>query len=180
MDFTEKTIASEMIYDGRILKFKIDKVELPNGEVGERELVEHPGGVAVVAVDDDENILMVEQYRKPYERNLLEIPAGKLDKNEEIELCGRRELEEETGYTAEEFEYLGECYPSVGYTNEIIRLFLATKLTKTSQNLDDDEFLNVYKLPIRDVIEKIMNNELADAKTVMGVMKAAVRLGILK
>ena len=180
MDFTEKTIASEMIYDGRILKFKIDKVELPNGETGERELVEHPGGVSVVAVDDDENILMVEQYRKPYERNLLEIPAGKLDKNEDIEVCGRRELEEETGYVAEKFEYLGECYPSVGYTNEIIRIFLATGLSKTSQHLDDDEFLNVYKLPIRDVIAKIMNNELADAKTVMGVLKAAVKLGIMK
>ena len=110
----------------------------------------------------------------------MEIPAGKLDKNEDIEVCGRRELEEETGYTAKNFVYLGECYPSVGYTNEIIRIFLATELTKTSQNLDDDEFLNVYKLPIRDVIEKIMNNEIADAKTVMGVMKAAVRLGILK
>ena len=180
MDFTEKTIASEMIYDGRILKFKIDKVELPNGETGERELVEHPGGVSVVAVDDDENIFMVEQYRKPYERNLLEIPAGKLDKNEDIEVCGRRELEEETGYVAEKFEYLGECYPSVGYTNEIIRIFLATGLSKTSQHLDDDEFLNVYKLPIRDVIAKIMNNELADAKTVMGVLKAAVKLGIMK
>ncbi|MEE0944142.1 MAG: NUDIX hydrolase [Clostridia bacterium] len=180
MDFTEKTIASEMIYDGRILKFKIDKVELPNGETGERELVEHPGGVAVVAVDDCENILMVEQYRKPYERNLLEIPAGKLDKNEDIEVCGRRELEEETGYIAKKFEYLGECYPSVGYTNEIIRIFLATGLSKTSQNLDDDEFLNVYKLPIRDVMDKIMNNELADAKTVMGVLKAAVKLGIVK
>ena len=180
MDFTEKTIASEMIYDGRILKFKIDKVELPNGETGERELVEHPGGVSVVAVDDDENIFMVEQYRKPYERNLLEIPAGKLDKNEDIEVCGRRELEEETGYVAENFEYLGECYPSVGYTNEIIRIFLATGLSKTSQHLDDDEFLNVYKLPIRDVIAKIMNNELADAKTVMGVLKAAVKLGIVK
>ncbi|MBS7298442.1 MAG: NUDIX hydrolase [Eubacteriales bacterium] len=180
MDFTERTIESEMIYDGRILKFKIDKVELPNGEIGERELVEHPGGVAVVAVDDEGNILMVEQYRKPYERNLLEIPAGKLDKNEDIEDCGRRELEEETGYIAEKFEYLGECYPSVGYTNEIIRIFLATGLSKTSQNLDDDEFLNVYKLPVREVLDKIMNNELADAKTVMGVMKAVVKLGIVK
>ena len=180
MDFTEKTIASEMIYDGRILKFKIDKVELPNGEIGERELVEHPGGVAVVAVDNDENILMVEQYRKPYEKNLLEIPAGKLDKNEDIEACGRRELEEETGYTAKNFVFLGECYPSVGYTNERIRIFIATDLTKTSQNLDDDEFLNVYKMPIREVIAKIMNNELSDAKTVMGVLKGAVKLGILK
>lgn len=180
MDFTEKTIASEMIYDGRILKFKMDKVELPNGEIGERELVEHPGGVAVAAVDDDGNILLVEQYRKPYEKNISEIPAGKLDKGETAEACGRRELEEETGYIAEKFEYLGECYPSVGYTNEIIRIFLAVGLKKTSQRLDDDEFLNVYRVPLREMLKRIMNNEIADAKTVMGIMKAAVKLGILR
>lgn len=180
MDFTEKTIETKTIYDGRILKFKVDKVELPNGRTSERELVEHRGGVAVVAVDDDNNLLLVEQYRKPYEKNIIEIPAGKLDIGEDIEVCGRRELEEEAGYLAGKFEYLGECYPSVGYTNEIIRIFLATDLKKTSQNLDDDEFLNVYKLPMEEMVKRIMNNEIADAKTVMGVLKAAVKLGILK
>ncbi len=178
MDFTEKTVATEMIYDGRILKFKLDTVELPNGERAERELVEHPGGVAVVAIDEDNNLLLVEQYRKPYEKNLLEIPAGKLDKNEDIEACGRRELEEETGYVAGKMEYLGECYPSVGYTNEIIRIFLATDLKKTKQNLDEDEFLNVYKVPVSQMVDRIMNNEIADAKTVMGILKAVKKLNL--
>lgn len=180
MDFTEKTISTERIYNGRIINFKIDKVELPNGELSERELVEHPGGVAIVAVDDEMNVFMVEQFRKPYEKNILEIPAGKLDKNEDTELCGRRELEEEVGCVAEMFEFLGTCYPSVGYTNEVIYLYLATGLKKTKQNLDEGEYLNVYKLPIRDVISKIMNNEISDSKTATGVLKAAIKLGILK
>lgn len=180
MDFTEKTISTEQIYNGRILKFKIDKVELPNGEIAERELIEHPGGVGVVAVDEGMNIYMVEQFRKPYETNLLEIPAGKLDRGEDTELCGRRELEEEVGCVAESFEYLGKNYPSVGYTNEVTHIYLATGLKRTEQKLDDDEFLNVYKLPIREVINRIMNNEISDSKTVMGVLKAAVKLGILK
>lgn len=180
MDFTEKTIASKEIYNGRILKFKIDTVELPNGEIAERELIEHPGGVGVVAVDEEMNVFMVEQFRKPYERNLLEIPAGKLDKNEDIEICGRRELEEEVGCVAERFEYLGKCYPTVGYTNEITHIYLATGLERTEQRLDEDEFLNVYKIPISEMIDRIMNNEISDAKTVMGILKAAVKLGVLK
>ncbi len=180
MDFTEKTIATKEIYNGRILNFKIDTVELPNGEIAERELIEHPGGVGVVAVDEDMNVYMVEQFRKPYEKNLLEIPAGKLDKNENIETCGRRELEEEVGCVAEKFQYLGSCFPTVGYTNEITHLYLATGLEKTKQRLDDDEFLNVYKMPIKEVIDRIMNNEISDAKTVMGILKASIKLGILK
>ncbi|MDO4618103.1 MAG: NUDIX hydrolase [Clostridia bacterium] len=180
MDFTENVVDSKLIYDGRILKFKIDTVTLPNGEIGERELVEHPGGVAVVAVDGENNLLLVEQYRIPYKKNLLEISAGKLDPGEDIEVCGRRELLEEVGVTAGKFEFIGECYPSVGYTNEIIRLFLATDLKYEGQHLDEDEFLNVHKVPIKEMINRIMNNEIADAKTVMGVLKAAVRLGVLR
>lgn len=180
MDFTEKTIDTKVIYEGRILNFKIDTVVLPDGQIGERELVEHPGGVAIVAVDNENNLLLVEQYRIPYKKNLLEISAGKVDKGEDIEKAGRRELLEEVGVTAGNFEFLGECYPSVGYTNEIIRLFLATDLKFEGQNLDSDEFLNVHKVPFKVMIERIMNNEIADAKTVMGVMKAAVKLGILK
>lgn len=180
MDFTEKTVATERIYDGKILKLRVDKVLLPNGELAQRELIEHQGGVGIVALDENMNVYLVEQFRKPYEKNLLEIPAGKIDKGEDPEMCGRRELREEVGCTAEAFEYLGKNYPSVGYTNETTHIYLAKGLKEESQKLDEDEFLNVYKMPITEVIEKIMNNEISDSKTVMGILKAAVRLGILK
>jgi ADP-ribose pyrophosphatase len=138
--------------------------------------VEHPGGVGIVAVDDDKNVLLVEQFRKPYDKMIVEIPAGKLEKGESPELCGRRELEEEAGFTAESFEFLGECYPSVGYTDEIIRIFLATGLKKTHTHPDEDEFLNVIKIPLDEMFSKVMNNEIADAKTIIGVLKAYIKL----
>lgn len=178
MDFFEKTISSDRIYEGRVINFRVDTVELPDGGTATRELVEHPGGVGIVAIDKDENVVLVEQFRKPYDKMILEIPAGKMERGENPELCGRRELEEEAGCTAGRFEFLGECYPSVGYTDEIIRIFLATDLAETAQNLDDDEFLNVRRVPVREMLKRIMNNEIADAKTVIGILKACIRLGI--
>lgn len=176
MDFYEKTISTDRIYNGKVINFRVDTVELPNGGTSLRELVEHPGGVGIVAVDNDGCLLLVEQFRKPYDKMILEIPAGKMERGEEPELCGRRELEEETGYAAERFEFLGECYPSVGYTNEIIRLFLAADLKKTHQHTDEDEFLNVVRIPLEDMYKRVMNNEIADAKTVIGVLKAYIKL----
>ena len=178
MNLTEKTISSESIYNGKIINLKVDTVELPDGNTALRELVEHPGGVAVVAVDDFENVYLVEQFRKPYDATLIEIPAGKLEKGEDPLACGKRELEEETGLIAENLIFLGECYPTVGYTNEIIRIYLATGLSKTSQNLDDDEFLNVKAYNINDVMDMIMNNLLKDSKTIIGIMKAYIKLGL--
>ncbi len=177
MDFTEKTISSESIYRGKIINLKVDTVELPDGNTALRELVEHPGGVAVVAVDDSNNVYLVEQFRKPYNTTLIEIPAGKLEKGEDPLVCGKRELEEETGLIAGNMMYLGECYPTVGYTNEVIRIFLATELNKTSQNLDADEFLNVKTYHIDDIMEMIMNNQIKDSKTIVGIMKAYIKLG---
>lgn len=176
MDFFEKTIATDRIYEGKVINFRVDTVTLPDGNTANRELVEHPGGVAIVALDSDGAVMMVEQFRKPYEKMILEIPAGKLERGENPELCARRELEEETGYIAEQFEYLGECYPSVGYTDEIIRIFLATNLTKTQQHTDDDEFLNVKKIPFEKLFNSVINNEIADAKTIIGILKTYVRL----
>lgn len=176
MDFSEKTVKTDRVYEGRVINFRVDTVELPNGNTSTRELVEHPGGVGIVAVDDGGNVMMVRQYRKPYEKIILEIPAGKMEKGEEPELCGRRELEEETGYAAGSFEFLGECYPSVGYTNEIIRLFLARNLKKTHMHPDEDEFLKVERIPIEDLYKMIMNNEIADAKTVIGILKAYIKI----
>lgn len=179
MDCFEKTVSSKKIYSGKVINMRVDTVELPNGNLAERELVEHPGGVGIVAVDENGNVLLVEQFRKPYEKNIIEIPAGKLEKGEDVSECGMRELQEETGYIAKSFEFLGECYPSVGYTDEVIRLFLATDLVKKEQNLDDDEFLSVLRIPIKDMLKRIMDNEVKDAKTAIGILKACVRLGIL-
>jgi len=172
MIYEEKTVSTKRVYDGIVVNLRVDTVELPDGKTALRDIVEHPGGVGIVAITDDNKILMVKQYRKPIEKAIIELPAGKLDKNEDIEVCGRRELEEETGYKAKEFTYLGYMYPSPGFDNEVTHLYLARDLYKGEVNLDEDEYLDVYKYDISEVKEMIMNNEINDAKTVIGFFKA--------
>lgn len=176
MVFEEKTVSSEKIFKGRIIDVRVDKVSLPNGEISTREIVGHPGGVGIVAITDDDKIIMVKQFRKPLERAIYEIPAGKLDPGEEVEVCGRRELTEETGATAETFEYLGYMYPSPGFTDEVTHIYLATGLNFGKASPDEDEFLDIEFFPIDKVREMIMNNEINDGKTVMGFFKAMERL----
>lgn len=177
MVFEEKTVSREEIFDGVIIKLRVDKVEMPGGHLATREVVDHPGGVGIVAVTDDSEIILVKQFRKPIEKAIYEIPAGKLDNGEDHRVCGIRELREETGYTAENFEYLGFIYPSPGFANELTHVYLATGLTKGELSLDPDEFLDVEYIKIDTVKEMIMNNEINDAKTIYGVFKA---LEILK
>ena len=172
MIFEEKTVSTKRIYDGIVVNLRVDTVELPDGKTALRDIVEHPGGVGIVAITDDNKILMVKQYRKPIEKAILELPAGKLDKNEDHEVCGRRELEEETGFKAKEFTYLGYMYPSPGFDDEVTHLYLAKGLYKGEVHLDEDEYLDVYKFDISEVKEMIMNNEINDAKTVIGFFKA--------
>lgn len=172
MDYTEKTVSSREIYDGRIIHVKEDTVLLPNGELAGRELVMHHGGVGVIAVDEDKNVLTVTQYRKPYDEMVLEVPAGKLEKGEDPQTAGIRELQEETGYQAKNVEYLGKYYPTPGYCSEIISLYLATDLTFVGQNLDDGEFVEVKKIPLNTLVEMVMNNEIFDAKTAIAILKA--------
>ncbi len=172
MIYEEKTVSTKRIYDGIVVNLRVDTVELPDGKTALRDIVEHPGGVGIVAITDDNKILMVKQYRKPIEKAIIELPAGKLDKNEDVEECGRRELEEETGYKAKEFTYLGYMYPSPGFDDEVTHLYLARGLYKGEVHLDEDEYLDVYKYDISEVKEMIMNNEINDAKTVIGFFKA--------
>ena len=172
MIYEEKTVSTKRIYDGIVVNLRVDTVELPDGKTALRDIVEHPGGVGIVAITDDNKILMVKQYRKPIEKAIIELPAGKLDKNEDHEVCGRRELEEETGYKAKEFTYLGYMYPSPGFDDEVTHLYLARDLYKGEVNLYEDEYLDVYKFDISEVKEMIMNNEINDAKTVIGFFKA--------
>ena len=172
MNFNEKTITSEKKFEGRIINGEVLDVELPDGKTGYREIVNHPGGVGIVALTDDNKILMVRQFRKPIEKTILEIPAGKLEKGEDPLECGKRELEEETGYKAKEFVSLGYLYPSPGFANEVTHLYLAWGLEKGEVNPDEDEYLDILEISVEEVYSSIMKNEINDAKTVIGFFKA--------
>ncbi len=176
MIFEEKTVSSEIVFRGKVIDVKVDMVALPNGETAQRDIVHHSGGVGVVALTDDNKIIMVKQFRKAIEDVTYEIPAGKFDSDEELEDCGRRELKEETGAVASRFEYLGHVYPSPAYDDEKTHMFLATGLTFGEDNLDDDEFLDVEYFTCDEVLSMIMNNEINDAKTVIGFFKAMEKL----
>lgn len=167
----ERTENVQGIYNGRVLTFHVDDIVLDNDEKANRECVDHPGGVGVIALTDDDMVYMVRQFRYPYKETIYEIPAGKRDKGEEPEETGRRELLEECGVTAENFINLGRVYPSPGYTNEVIHIFAATGLQKAEQNLDDDEFLQVQKMKFTTLIAKIMSGEITDAKTIAAAFK---------
>lgn len=173
MHLFEKTLSSELIFDGKIITVKKDSAELENGETVNRELVVHPGGVCVVPVTDGGEILMVKQFRYPFQTVLTELPAGKLEVGEDHREAGLRELKEETGAVCEKFEYLGVCYPSVAYLTEKIHMYMATGLTFEKQSLDEDEFLDVVKVKLEDAVEMIMAGELPDAKTQCAILKAA-------
>lgn len=173
MHLFEKTVESELIFDGKIVTVKKDRAELENGEIVNRELVVHPGGVCIVPINDKGEVLMVKQFRYPFQTVLTEIPAGKLEIGEDHREAGLRELREETGAVCEKFEYLGVCYPSVAYLTEKIHMYLATGLSFESQELDDDEFLDVIKVPLEKAVEMVMNGDLPDAKTQCAILKAA-------
>jgi len=171
LGFYEQTEEVQGIFNGRIITVHNDTVTLVNGDTAEREVVDHPGGVAVIGLTDDNEIILVRQFRYPYKEITLEIPAGKLEKGEDPLEAGIREFSEECGASAESFEPFGEIYPTPGYCGEIIRLFCATGLTFGDQNLDDDEFLDIIKMPIKECVSKIMNGEIKDAKTIIGILK---------
>ncbi len=172
MNLEEKQLSKKYIYKGKIINVRVDDALLPNGKIAKREVVEHPGGVTVVAVTDNNEILAVRQYRYPYGEILLEIPAGKFDSPEEIPLDAvKRELKEETGATAAEFINLGVIYPTPGCYGERLYLFAAKGLSFGDTDLDDDEFLEVEKIPLEEFTQMIMQNKIKDAKTIIGVLK---------
>jgi len=172
----EQTEAVNGIYNGRILTVHNDDVTLCNGDTAQRECVDHPGGVAVIGITDENEILLVRQFRYPYKEVIYEIPAGKVEKGEDPFETGRREFKEECGAVADTYFSLGEIYPSPGYTNEVIRLFGATGITFEKQELDEDEFLEVKRMKLPVLIEKIMSGEIKDAKTVAAAFKLKEKL----
>ena len=172
MDLTEKKVSSQLIYQGVISTVTVDRVQLPNGNLATREVVRHPDGVAVVALDELERAVLVTQYRYPLGRTLLEIPAGKLDPEEEPRMGALRELSEEAGVEPEELVELGWIYVSPGFCDEKIYLYLARGLKEGRCHPDEDEFLSVSRMPFEQLLDKIMAGEVADAKTVAAALKA--------
>lgn len=173
MDLTEKQLKSEYAFKGRIFNVRVDEALMPDGRTAGREVVEHNGGVMVAPLDSDGNLYFVDQFRYPYFEVVTELPAGKLEKGEDPYEAGVRELREETGAAAEKIISLGKLYPSPGYCGEIINLYLATGLTFGEQDPDDDEFLEVKKIHISKAVEMVMNGELRDSKTQVGILKIA-------
>ena len=172
MKFFEKQVEKKTLYEGLIVNVRRDVAEMQNGKHVPREVVEHPGGVAIVPMTEDGKVLMVRQYRYPMGEELLEIPAGKLDYGEDPFDCAVRELSEETGCVADRYVFLGEMYPSPGFCKEILYLYLALDLQYGEMHLDEDEFLSVEACDLEAVLDMIMENKLPDAKTVIGIMKA--------
>ncbi len=176
VEFGEKQLSSELIYDGRVVKLFKDTVRLVNGNESVREIVRHPGAVAVVPITEDGEIVLVRQFRYPFDEVLTEIPAGKLDPGEEPEAAALRELSEETGAEAESLEYLGAFYSSVAIFDEVIHLYLARGLKFQKQHLDEDEFLDVIKMPFEKAVGLVNSGEIRDGKTQTAILKTALRL----
>jgi ADP-ribose pyrophosphatase len=176
MDLFEKTLSSQTVFEGRILDITLDEVELANGKKSKREVVNHSGGVTVAALDDENNLLFVRQFRYPYKEVVLELPAGKLEKGSTPLENGKRELLEETGAIGYSYISLGQLYPSPGYTNEIIHLYACKIKEIGSSNPDEGEFLNVEKIPLDTAVEMVLNNRIPDAKTQVAILKTAMLL----
>ncbi len=177
-DLREKQTGSELIYDGVILHVYKDTVDLPNGQGAFRELIRHVGAAAVVPVTEEGKVIVERQYRYPFDEVITEIPAGKLDSKEENPLeAAKRELQEETGYSADTWIDLGIYYPTCAYSDEKIYMYLAKGLHRGEQKLDEDEFLHVEEVPLETLVEQVMDGTIADGKTQAGLLKAARVLG---
>lgn len=171
MKLTEKTLEQKYLYHGKIIQVRLDKAELENGAVVGREVVEHPGGVSVAVLTEQNELLFVRQFRYPYGEIVLELPAGKLEKGEDPFEAAKRELTEECGVTAYEYISLGQIYPTVGYDTEVIYIWAARGLHPAAMHLDDDEFLTPERVPLEKAIDMVLSGEIRDAKTVAGILK---------
>ncbi|WOV86021.1 NUDIX hydrolase [Sporosarcina oncorhynchi] len=172
--FEEKTISSTNVYKGRVIELRLEEVELPDGNHALRELIDHPGAVAVLAITDDNKIVFVEQYRKALNRSIIEIPAGKIEPGEDKELTAIRELEEETGYGSRAFTYIQSFATSPGFANEIIHIYLARDLYKVENPApgDEDEFIRILECTIEEAKQMVQEEQIYDAKTAFAILYA--------
>lgn len=172
MHLEEKTISVEQIYNGKIIDVTREKVLLENKSEAYREVVHHSGGVCILPINDKGEVLFVRQFRYPFKEVLLEIPAGKRENGEDPKECGLRELKEEIGAEAENIIYLGKLYPTVAYDTEVIYMYMAQDLSFGEQKLDEDEFLDIVKIPLDKAYKMVLNDEIPDAKTQIAILKA--------
>ncbi|SFJ29247.1 NUDIX hydrolase [Thermoflavimicrobium dichotomicum] len=168
-DFTEKTIATEMVFKGKIIQVQVDQVKLPNGKVALRELVKHPGAVGIMAITPERKLVLVRQFRKPLEKTIFELPAGKLEEGEDPISCAQRELEEETGYQAETLKHVVSFYTSPGFANEILHLYQAEGLKKGQMKPDQDEFVERVEWSLDECLARIASGDICDAKTIAAI-----------
>ncbi len=169
MNLKETRLDSELVYEGNFISVRKDSVRLPDGSVSTREYINHPGAVAILALLDNGNLVMERQFRYAPQREFFEIPAGKIDHNEDILLCAQRELLEETGYVASEWMHLTTAWPCIGFADEHMEYFMARGLTHQGSQLDDGEFLEVFELSLADAMEWIRQGKINDSKTIVGL-----------
>jgi ADP-ribose pyrophosphatase len=172
----EITQQTERVFAGRVFQVEVQTVRLTDGRPARREIVRHGGGAGVVAIDEQQRVCLVRQYRKPMEAALLEIPAGKLEPGEEPAACAKRELAEETGLLASRIDWLAEIYPTPGYSSEVLSIYLATGLIQGDSRLDDGEHLNCLTIPLAEALVMIDRGEIRDAKTLVGLLTLSRRL----
>lgn len=170
IDLTEHTLDSRDEYQGRLLRVKKDRVRLPDGNESTREYIVHPGAAVILPIFDNGDILLERQHRYPLHRDFIELPAGKFDTHESELACAQRELQEETGYLASEWRELPTFYPCIGYANERLVYFLARGLEFSGENMDEDEFLEILRVPFVEAIAMVGDGRINEAKTVMGLL----------
>jgi len=172
----ETELESEAVFQGRLLDVRRDRVRLPDGNEAVREYIRHPGAVVIVALLPDGKLVLERQYRYPLRRAFLELPAGKIDSGEDILACAKRELREETGYVADEWQYLGVMHPCIGYSNERIEMFLARGLEQVGATLDEEEFLEILTLDVAEAERAVLDGRITDSKTIAALFHALPRL----
>ena len=179
-NLVEKKISSESVFDGVLLHVRKDEVELPNGHKSTREWIKHPGASSVIPLLPDNQIILVKQYRYPMGCVTLEVPAGKLDGDEDPIICAERELSEETGYTAEKIWKLTTIATTVGFSNEVIHLYAATNLTAGKQHPDEDEFINTVKIPLTAAVQMVESGKIIDCKSIISILLLAKQILLKK
>ena len=168
----ETKLKSTIVYQGSLLDVRKDEVTLPNGNISTREWIKHPGAVCMIPILPNGNIGLIRQYRYPVQKEMIELPAGKLDINEKPEICAKRELQEEIGYSPNKLSFLTNIHPAIGFANEVMALYLAEDLIKTTINLDPDEFIVLMPTKLSDAVEMVWSRKISDVKTIIGLLWA--------